>query len=152
LANHFKALESLLAATEAQLSALPKFSKKAREGLLACLQRPEWVATARALEQQLLAFGMHWSCEPETPAGDVQQPLLGQTWVITGTLEQMTRDQAKERLLALGAKVSGSVSGKTHALVAGPGAGSKLAKAEQLGVPVLDEAAFLQQLQQWSAS
>lgn len=152
LANHFEALESLLAATEAQLSALPKFSKKAREGLLACLQRPEWVATARALEQQLLAFGMHWSCEPETPAGDVQQPLLGQTWVITGTLEQMTRDQAKERLLALGAKVSGSVSGKTHALVAGPGAGSKLAKAEQLGVPVLDEATFLQQLKQWSAS
>jgi len=78
--------------------------------------------------------------------------LLGQTWVLTGTLEQMTRDQAKERLLALGAKVSGSVSGKTHTVVAGPGAGSKLAKAEQLGVPVLDEDAFLARLAEWESA
>ncbi len=146
LAKYFSALEPLLAADESVLVEVPKLSKKARDGVMGCLRQPDWVATARALEAQLLAFGMHWSCEPEVPAGAAEQPLLGQTWVLTGTLEQMSRDQAKERLLALGAKVSGSVSGKTHTVVAGPGAGSKLAKAEQLGVPVLDEAAFLARL------
>ena len=134
------------------LAEVPKFSKKAREGLMGCLRQPEWLARARALEAQLLAFGMHWSCEPEAPAGGTSQPLQGQTWVLTGTLEQMTRDQAKERLLALGAKVSGSVSGKTHTVVAGPGAGSKLAKAEQLGVPVLDEDTFLARLTEWESA
>ena len=70
-------------------------------------------------------------------------PLAGQTWVLTGTLERMSRDIAKEKLETLGAKVSGSVSGKTHCVVAGPGAGSKLAKASELGVKVLDEDAFV---------
>lgn len=152
LAKYFKALEPMLAADESVLAEIPKLSKKAREGLIGCLNQPHWVATARALETQLLAFGMHWSCEPESPAAASAQPLQGQTWVLTGTLEQMTRDQAKERLLALGAKVSGSVSGKTHTVVAGPGAGSKLTKAEQLGVPVLDEAAFLVQLAEWESA
>ena len=73
-------------------------------------------------------------------------PLAGQTWVLTGTLEVMSRDVAKEKLESLGAKVAGSVSAKTHCVVAGPGAGSKLAKASELGVKVLDEAQFLDQL------
>jgi DNA ligase (NAD+) len=119
---------------------------------MSCLRQPQWQARARALEAQLLTFGMHWSCEAKTTDSGERQPLLGQTWVLTGTLEQMTRDQAKERLLALGAKVSGSVSGKTHTVVAGPGAGSKLAKAEQLGVPVLDEDAFLARLAEWESA
>ncbi len=152
LAKYFGALEPILAADESLLAEVPKFSKKAREGLMGCLRQPEWLARARALEAQLLAFGMHWSCEPEAPAGGASQPLQGQTWVLTGTLEQMTRDQAKEHLLALGAKVSGSVSGKTHTVVAGPGAGSKLAKAEQLGVPVMDEEAFLLRLAEWESA
>jgi DNA ligase (NAD+) len=98
------------------------------------------VAHARLLEAQLRAFGMHWASERKTIEG---LPLAGQTWVLTGSLEQMTRDQAKERLEALGAKVAGSVSAKTHCVVAGPGAGSKLAKASELGLEVLDEAAFV---------
>ncbi|AVD89346.1 NAD-dependent DNA ligase LigA [Pseudomonas sp. SWI44] len=95
---------------------------------------------ARALEAQLLEFGMHWSNEKKVAEG---LPLAGQTWVLTGTLERMSRDIAKEKLESLGAKVAGSVSGKTHCVVAGPGAGSKLAKASELGVRVLDEDAFV---------
>ncbi|WP_047934647.1 NAD-dependent DNA ligase LigA, partial [Pseudomonas putida] len=95
---------------------------------------------ARDIEAQLLAFGMHWSSEKKVAEG---LPLAGQTWVLTGTLERMSRDIAKEKLESLGAKVAGSVSGKTHCVVAGPGAGSKLAKASELGVKVLDEDAFV---------
>ncbi|VUD48061.1 DNA ligase [Thalassocella blandensis] len=71
------------------------------------------------------------------------QPLKGLTYVLTGTLEKMTRQEAKEILEAHGAKVSGSVSAKTHCVVAGPGAGSKLSKAQDLGVEVIDEDAFI---------
>ncbi len=73
-------------------------------------------------------------------------PLAGQTWVLTGSLERMSRDVAKEKLESLGAKVSGSVSAKTHTVVAGPGAGSKLTKANELGLTVLDEDALLKRL------
>ncbi|MDF9620219.1 NAD-dependent DNA ligase LigA [Pseudomonas entomophila] len=95
---------------------------------------------ARAIEAQLLDFGMHWSCEKKSAEG---LPLAGQTWVLTGTLERMSRDVAKEKLEGLGAKVAGSVSGKTYCVVAGPGAGSKLTKANELGVKVLDEEQFV---------
>ncbi|WP_295483677.1 NAD-dependent DNA ligase LigA [uncultured Pseudomonas sp.] len=95
---------------------------------------------ARAIEAQLKDFGMHWHSEKKTADG---LPLAGQTWVLTGTLERMSRDIAKEKLESLGAKVAGSVSGKTHCVVAGPGAGSKLAKASELGVKVLNEDAFV---------
>lgn len=90
--------------------------------------------------------GVHW---PETdPAQRVDGPLKGQTVVLTGTLDSLTRDQAGARLEALGAKVSGSVSKKTSFVVAGSEAGSKLTKAQELGVPVLDEAALLALLAQ----
>ncbi|WP_145256720.1 NAD-dependent DNA ligase LigA [Pseudomonas sp. DE0157] len=95
---------------------------------------------AHAIEAQLLAFGMHWRSEKKVAEG---LPLAGQTWVLTGSLERMSRDIAKEKLEGLGAKVAGSVSGKTHCVVAGPGAGSKLAKASELGVKVLDEETFV---------
>ena len=96
--------------------------------------------TAKAIEAQLQAFGMHWASEKKVVEG---LPLAGQTWVLTGSLEQMSRDEAKQKLESLGAKVSGSVSAKTHTVVAGPGAGSKLAKANELGVKVLDEEQFI---------
>ncbi|MDR0279089.1 MAG: NAD-dependent DNA ligase LigA [Paucimonas sp.] len=96
---------------------------------------------ARAIEGQLLEFGMHWTSEKKVAEG---LPLAGQTWVLTGTLERMSRDIAKDKLESLGAKVAGSVSGKTHCVVAGPGAGSKLTKANELGVKVLDEDAFIE--------
>lgn len=151
LAGHFKALEPLLEADAQELESVAKLSKKARNGLLQKLEQPEWCEQARTLEQQLKVFGMHWQCE--RPADTAQaQPLSGQTWVLTGTLETMARDDAKARLLALGAKVSGSVSGKTHCVVAGPGAGSKLSKATELGVEVLDEAQFLARLKEWGSA
>ena len=96
----------------------------------------------RAVIEDLLDLGVHW----QAPSVEVSQDgpdLTGQTWVLTGALESMTRDEASDKLRALGAKVSGSVSAKTTMLVAGPGAGSKLTKAESLGVDVIDEAALI---------
>lgn len=99
--------------------------------------------------QDLLAQGIEW---PAIAVADKQaQPLRDQTWVITGTLESMGRIEAKEKLQALGAKVAGSVSKKTDCLVAGPGAGSKLSKAESLGVKVIDEAGLIALLQQYAS-
>jgi DNA ligase (NAD+) len=95
---------------------------------------------AIAIEQQLRDFGMHWQSEKKVVEG---LPLAGQTWVLTGSLELMSRDIAKDKLESLGAKVSGSVSAKTHTVVAGPGAGSKLTKANELGLKVMDEEAFV---------
>ncbi len=88
----------------------------------------------------LRAAGIHWD---NIQIDRSALPLNGLTYVLTGTLETMDRDQAKAHLLALGAKVSGSVSAKTHCLVAGPGAGSKLQKAQELGVKVLEESDLL---------
>ncbi len=85
--------------------------------------------------------GVNWQHEDYDHAK--QQILAGQTWVLTGTLQHMTRDEAKAFLESLGAKVAGSVSKKTTCVVAGQDAGSKLDKAESLGVKVMDEAAFL---------
>ena len=75
-------------------------------------------------------------------------PLTGQSYVITGTLERMERARAKQFLQQLGARVAGSVSAKTSCVIAGPGAGSKLAKAEELGIPVMDEEKFVSLLTQ----
>ncbi|WP_219060499.1 NAD-dependent DNA ligase LigA [Pseudomonas sp. UMAB-08] len=100
----------------------------------------EHVQRALEIEAQLNDFGMHWQSEKKVVEG---LPLAGQTWVLTGSLELMSRDIAKEKLESLGAKVSGSVSAKTHTIVAGPGAGSKLTKANELGLKVLDEEAFV---------
>lgn len=93
--------------------------------------------------------GITWQ-ESEVTQGPT--PLEGQTWVLTGTMDTMTRDEGKARLQALGAKVAGSVSKKTTCLVAGEAAGSKLTKAEQLGVEVIDEATFIERLAAWEQS
>jgi DNA ligase (NAD+) len=89
----------------------------------------------RDVIRRLLKAGVNWP--PVKRAR--RQPLGGKTYVLTGTLSSMTRDQAKGELQALGATVSGSVSGKTTAVIAGEKAGAKLAKAEKLGIPVLSE-------------
>ncbi|MFC3607003.1 NAD-dependent DNA ligase LigA [Stutzerimonas tarimensis] len=143
LAERFGSLEAIIAADWLELSTMKGLNERARQSVRQFFSNPASAERARALEAQLRAFGMHWESERRTATG---APLAGQTWVLTGTLETMSRDAAKERLEALGAKVSGSVSAKTHCVVAGPGAGSKLAKANDLGLAVLDEEAFLARL------
>jgi len=104
----------------------------------------------REAVESLRKAGVSWS--EQAPVDRDALPLNGLTYVLTGSLEQLTRDQAKERLQALGAKVAGSVSKKTDYLVAGPGAGSKLKKAEELDVDILDEQGLLALLSQWETA
>lgn len=127
------------------LSVTKGLSEKARQALREFFAIPANAGRARAIEAQLREFGMHWESERRCAEG---LPLAGQTWVLTGTLESMSREQAKARLEGLGARVAGSVSATSTCVLAGPGAGSKLAKAEALGVEVRDEAAFLALLRQ----
>lgn len=138
LADKFGSLQGVIAADWLDMrQALPeKQAKSVRE----FFDSPANARLAQAIEEQLKAFGMHWQSEKKVVEG---LPLAGKTWVLTGSLELMSRDVAKEKLESLGAKVAGSVSAKTHCVVAGPGAGSKLAKANELGLKVLDEAAFV---------
>lgn len=95
--------------------------------------------------EQLRAAGIEWPALERPPADSA---LAGKTFVLTGTLEALTREEASERIEALGGKVSSSVSKKTDYVVAGEKAGSKLDRAQALGVTVLDEAAFLALLEQ----
>jgi DNA ligase (NAD+) len=87
---------------------------------------------------------VHWPDIERLPQQEL--PLADQVWVVTGKLDALSREEAKAHLQALGAKVAGSVSANTTCLVAGPGAGSKLAKATELGIEVIDEQALLQLL------
>jgi DNA ligase (NAD+) len=144
LAVHFETIEALLGADESSLNAVPKLSSRAAAGVMEAIQDDSWCQQLQRFEAQLIAFGMHWLSEKTI--SDSSAPLEGQTWVLTGTLETLGRSEAKALLQEMGAKVSGSVSSKTDAVVAGPGAGSKLAKAEQLGIRVLDENEFNQLL------
>jgi len=143
LADRFGSLEAIIGADWLDLRQVERLNEKAARALRDYFDSPENAQRARNVEAQLRDFGMHWQSERKSVEG---LPLAGQTWVLTGTLEAMSRDEAKVQLEALGAKVSGSVSARTSCVVAGPGAGSKLAKANELGLKVLDEPAFLEQL------
>ncbi|UZJ62149.1 NAD-dependent DNA ligase LigA [Pseudomonas sp. KU26590] len=143
LADKFGTLEAVVSAD--WLDMRQTLPEKQAQAVRAFFDVPEHAQRAMAIEQQLKDFGMHWQSEKKVVQG---LPLAGQTWVLTGSLELMSRDVAKEKLEGLGAKVSGSVSAKTHTVVAGPGAGSKLTKANELGLTVLDEAAFVGFLKQ----
>lgn len=143
LAEHFQTVEALFAADWLTLNTIERLPKKAAQAVQDFIQQAGQRELALRLEQQLLDFGMHWSCQRE----QVQAAALaGQTWVLTGTLEELTRSQAKTRLEQLGAKVAGSVSAKTSCVVAGSSAGSKLSRAHELAIPVLTEAEFLTRL------
>ena len=100
----------------------------------------------REVVEQLRACGVHW--QESEPAARAPRPLAGKTFVITGTLPTLGRDEAKDKLEEAGAKVAGSVSKKTDYVVAGAEAGSKLDKARELGVTVIDEAQMLEILAQ----
>ncbi|MCP8467219.1 NAD-dependent DNA ligase LigA [Pseudomonas sp. ZM23] len=145
LADRAGSLEALITLSQdwLDLSTLKGVNEKARQSVREYFADAARVERARAVEAQLAEFGMHWRSERKVVEG---LPLAGQTWVLTGTLEAMSRDIAKDKLESLGAKVAGSVSAKTHCVVAGPGAGSKLAKAQELGVAVMDEEQLLKLL------
>ncbi len=133
LAAHFGTLEAISEADEETLQTVPDVGPIVAGHIRSFFDQPHNQETLAALKEA----GVTW--QEEHVLSVDEQPLSGQTWVLTGTLSGMTRDQAKEKLEQLGAKVAGSVSKKTACVVAGEAAGSKLAKAEQLGVPVLDE-------------
>ncbi len=134
LARHFGDLPLLLAADAAAIEAVPDVGPVIAANVAAYFQDP---AHLRLL-QELRELGLGWPTITKPAAAS--QPLAGRTYVLTGTLKNFTREDAEEKLLALGAKVSGSVSRKTTAVIAGSDAGSKLKKAAELAVPVLDEA------------
>jgi len=138
LADRFGTLENVIAAD--WLDMRQTLPEKQANAVREYFDVKANVELAIAIETQLKDFGMHWRSEKKVVEG---LPLAGQTWVLTGSLELMSRDVAKSKLEGLGAKVAGSVSAKTHTVVAGPGAGSKLAKANELGLKVLDEDAFI---------
>ena len=142
LAQTFGDLEPLMSATLKDLMAVDDVGPIVASHIRAFFE----VQQNRVVIQELRDLGVHWPVRSvEAPTTGVD--LSGQTWVLTGTLESMTRDEASDRLRALGAKVSGSVSAKTTVLVAGPGAGSKLSKAQDLGVTVMDESALMELLE-----
>ena len=137
LARHFGSLDALMAASLEQLLQVRDVGPVVAQSLRTFFDQPH----NREVMAQLRACGVHWAEGPPTPGANL--PLAGQTYVLTGTLPTLSREQAKEMLEAAGAKVAGSVSKKTHGVIAGAEAGSKLEKALALGIPVLDEAALL---------
>lgn len=143
LAVHFGSWQALSEANEEDLLAVDDVGPVVARFILDFFAEQENLDVVAALREK----GVHWQ-EGEEKSGNL--PLAGKTCVLTGTLEAMTRDEAGEKLRALGAKVSGSVSKKTDFVVAGPGAGSKLSKAESLGVEILNEEQLLELLEQYS--
>ena len=139
LAQNFGKLDELLAADAARIQQVPDVGPIVAALVAAFVSSPEH----REVIERLQKLGVTWPDVEPLPKVASDDTLVGQTFVVTGTLESMSRDEAQEALIALGAKVSKSVSKKTSYVVAGSEPGSKLQKAEELGVPVLDEKGFL---------
>ena len=139
LAAHFGSLDALLGASEEDLLAVSDVGPIVAGHITAFFQQPHNREVIDALRER----GVVWEERDAAVLSPEAQVLSGKTYVLTGSLSSMTRDEAGERLRALGAKVSGSVSKQTTAVIAGEAAGSKLQKAESLGVPILDEAGLL---------
>jgi DNA ligase (NAD+) len=137
LANNFGTLDAVIAASIEQLLEVDDVGPIVARHIVDFFNNPDNLSIVEAL----IAAGVQWK--------DIDQsadslPLKGQTWVLTGTLESMSRAEAKDRLQEFGAKVASSVSTKTHAVVAGPGAGSKLKKAQSLDIQVLTEQSLIE--------
>ncbi len=146
LAARFGTLEALMAADLDRLQQVEDVGPIVAERIVTFFADPE----NRRVAEELLALGVRWET-PEGKADEPQTPLEGQTWVLTGTLERLTRNQAKAILTSLGARVAGSVSKRTACVVAGPGAGSKRTRAEELEIELMDEEEFLSFLRQHDA-
>ncbi|ERS14509.1 NAD-dependent DNA ligase LigA [Alloalcanivorax xenomutans] len=132
LGSHYKSVAALAEADADEAPVRPAMLEQVHKAL----EQGDW---RQRLEQ---AEALAAELSEKAPREAAEQALEGQTWVLTGTLSRLTRDQAKAHLQSLGAKVAGSVSKKTHCVVAGEAAGSKLTKAEELGVDVMDEDTF----------
>lgn len=136
LSNHYGNLEDIAAADLQSLEAVTDIGPIVANHIHTFLDNQHNLDLIKKLRDG----GINW---PDIEISEQQKPLQGQTFVLTGTLEQMARSEAKALLMAQGAKVAGSVSKNTSCVVAGPGAGSKLSKAEELGIKILDEGEFL---------
>jgi DNA ligase (NAD+) len=146
IANYFKNLAAIQTATYEELLAVPDVGPVTAKNLVDFFKDEK----NKAIVEKIIAAGVNW---PEQEAGLAQNQILaGQTWVLTGTLQHMGRQEAKVFLESLGAKVAGSVSKKTTCVLAGLDAGSKLAKAEALGVEIIDEATFLAKFNPFEAT
>jgi DNA ligase (NAD+) len=142
LARHFGGLDALMAADEGALQQVPDVGPVVAQSIAQFFAEPH----NREVIAQLIATGVHWEEGAGSPIST--SPISGKIFVLTGTLPSLTRDEAKERIEALGGKVSGSVSKKTDYVVAGAEAGSKLVKAQELGVTVLDQAELMELLEE----
>ena len=140
LSRQFGSLEALASAGEEELTAVPDIGAITAQSLTAWFTAPQ----SQHLIETLKAAGVNMKSRAE-PVGD---KLAGLTFVLTGELTSFSRKEAGERIQALGGKVSGSVSKKTSYVVAGEAAGSKLRKAQELNVPILDEVSFINMLEQ----
>ena len=135
LAKHFGAIDRLMDASVEQLLEVNDVGPVVAQSIHTFFAQPH----NREVVEQLRAVGITWP-EHDGSADRTPKPLAGQTFVLTGTLPTLAREDAKALIEAAGGKVAGSVSKKTHFVVAGEEAGSKLDKARELGVPVIDEA------------
>ena len=141
LAYHFQTLEALMQADASELEAVPDIGDVVAQNIVTFFKQPH----NQEVIQGLIVAGVHWS-KIEPPTSQKTSPFTGKVVVLTGTLHQCTREEARAFLEELGAKVTNSVSKKTDFVIAGEKAGSKLSKAEALGIPVLNETEFLSML------
>ena len=138
LANNFGSLEAVIAADTEALLEVDDIGPIVAGHIVDFFRNPDNLSIIQALRDA----GVSWPDIDQN--AQASQPLKGQTWVLTGGMDIMSRAEAKDRLQELGAKVAGSVSAKTAQVVAGPGAGSKLTKAQSLDIPVMNEAEFIE--------
>jgi DNA ligase (NAD+) len=145
LAEHFETMDRLQSATKEELMAIYEVGEKMADSIVTYFAKPE----VKELLNELRAYGVNMEYKgPKTPkAGDVDSYFAGKTVVLTGKLESLSRNEAKEKIEQLGGKVTGSVSKNTDLVIAGADAGSKLAKAEQLNIEIWDETRFLQEIE-----
>jgi DNA ligase (NAD+) len=144
LAQHFETMDRLMNTTFEELTAIHEIGEKMADSIVTYFAQPE----AKQLIEKLQSAGVNMTYTGPKPvqAGEVESVFAGKTVVLTGKLEQLTRNEAKEKIEALGGKVASSVSKKTDFVIAGADAGSKLKKAQELGIEVWDEEKLLEEL------
>ncbi|MEQ4733321.1 MULTISPECIES: NAD-dependent DNA ligase LigA [unclassified Providencia] len=136
LAAHYTTLEAVMAADEESLKTVQDIGHVVAKHVVNFFREPHNQAV---IEDLLTKASIHWPEVKVVNSAEIDSPFAGKTVVLTGSMSVLTRDEAKDKLVALGAKVSGSVSKKTDLVIAGEAAGSKLAKANELGIRVIDE-------------